>query len=275
MKCISYTRVSSDKQSDKDGPERQSEAIRLFAAQRGFEVASEFHESAGHAFSDDELYDGPVSDLRPVLIQALDWAKANGVDALVVEHPDRWSRSVFLALRLGREARKRGITVWSASGGEPLNRSENKLMSMMRILFAEEDKDKAIARLKEGRDRASSRLGKRVEGRKKMRRGAGHSLLIEYAVSGMGWPEIARTLNKARFRTLSGRPFTRQNAEREFARNCSPEQKQERRLNLSARAAESRTEPEPQQLSQHTEEVCDFAQSQSVHLQPMSQFEQK
>jgi DNA invertase Pin-like site-specific DNA recombinase len=107
-------------------------------------------------------------ETRPGFAAMLARIEGNGVRLVIVEDASRFARSV-LAQELGvLIMAKRGVQVVTASG-EDLTNTDDPAKVMMRQVaaaFAEYEKARLVQKLRGARDRASERLGRRIEGRK-------------------------------------------------------------------------------------------------------------
>src|SRR5262245_21316975 len=107
-----YLRVSSNKQLDGTGLDRQYDACVAFADKAGLAVVRSFREQES----------GSVETLdRPVLSELMDLCTdATGVRTIIVERPDRIARDLIVSEVFFRECRDRGIRVYTADTGEEL-----------------------------------------------------------------------------------------------------------------------------------------------------------
>lgn len=224
MKCIGYIRVSSEKQAEKDGPERQCEVISRYAAQFGHELVREFADLGVSGASLD----------RPQLIAALDYCKANGVRLLLVESADRWARSVVVGENLLQDWIEAGIEVRAVVGDVNLSESQDEDKVMIRQMLgsiSQNAKAKLVSRMKAARDRISSELGRRIEGRKPAKGHKSLSLLMELACSGRSWRAVSMSLNNRRVRTPTGKRWSQHSAYFLFRKYASPAQHERRERN--------------------------------------------
>jgi DNA invertase Pin-like site-specific DNA recombinase len=159
---VAYLRTSSAANvgEDKDSATRQRLAIQRYAAAAGLEIVAEF--------TDEAVSGADPVETRPGFGAMLARIEGNGVRLVVVEDASRFARSV-LAQELGvLIMAERGVRVVTASG-EDLTNTDDPAKVMMRQVaaaFAEYEKARLVQKLRGARDRASERLGHRVEGRK-------------------------------------------------------------------------------------------------------------
>jgi DNA invertase Pin-like site-specific DNA recombinase len=161
-KAVAYLRTSSAANvgEDKDSVTRQRLAIERHARATGLEIVAKF--------SDEAVSGADPVETRPGFAAMLARIEGNGVRLVVVEDASRFARSV-LAQELGvLIMAKRGVHVVTASG-EDLTNTDDPAKVMMRQVaaaFAEYEKARLVQKLRGARDRASERLGRRIEGRK-------------------------------------------------------------------------------------------------------------
>jgi DNA invertase Pin-like site-specific DNA recombinase len=160
--AVAYLRTSSAANvgEDKDSAKRQRAAIERYARGASVEIVDEF--------SDQAVSGADPVETRPGFAAMLARIEGNGVRLVLVEDASRFARSV-LAQELGvLIMAKRGVRVVTSSG-EDLTATDDPAKVMMRQVagaFAEYEKARLVAKLRGARDRASARLGRRVEGRK-------------------------------------------------------------------------------------------------------------
>jgi DNA invertase Pin-like site-specific DNA recombinase len=147
MRVIGYTRVSSAGQVEGFGLDAQESAVRKFVKTNGMRLVRVLREEAVSGTT--------VPEQRPALMRVLQELTACRADALVVPSLDRLARELSIqeaALALIWQAGKR---VYSADQGEILEDDPDdpmrKAMRKMRGIFAELDKDLAVARMRAGK----------------------------------------------------------------------------------------------------------------------------
>ena len=160
--AVAYLRTSSAANvgEDKDSAVRQRLAVERYAKAAGLEIVAEF--------ADEAVSGADPVETRPGFAAMLARIEGDGVRLVLVEDASRFARSV-LAQELGvLIVARRGVRVLTA-GGEDLTSTDDPAKVMMRQVagaFAEYEKARLVTKLKGARDRASARLGRRVEGRK-------------------------------------------------------------------------------------------------------------
>jgi DNA invertase Pin-like site-specific DNA recombinase len=160
--AVAYLRTSSAANvgDEKDSATRQRLAVERYAAGTGLEIVA--------SFADEAVSGADPVETRPGFAAMLERIEGDGVRLVVVEDASRFARSV-LAQELGvLIMAARGVRVVTASG-EDLTDTDDPAKVMMRQVaaaFAQYEKARLVGKLKGARDRASERLGRRVEGRK-------------------------------------------------------------------------------------------------------------
>lgn len=159
MKAVSYIRVSSTKQLDGDGPERQIDATRRFALSR-YHIAREFVEDFTGTKGGSE---------RPVFAAMMAYCAEHGITTVLVESPMRFARDLAVALVLAEDCRRRGISIIDCSTGSNLSERTDDPISRFvhQILFAvaELNKNIFVQMTAKARRRIRERTGK-CEGRR-------------------------------------------------------------------------------------------------------------
>jgi len=160
--AVAYYRTSSAANvgEDKDSIKRQRAAVESFATREGYRIEDTFYDAA--VSGADAIED------RPGFVALLDRIEANGVRTVIVEDVSRFARDQkahILGLALLRE---RGVTLLSADGHNLTDDTDEMQEAMMSIMavFAQVEKKRLVKKLKVARDRRSTELGHRVEGRK-------------------------------------------------------------------------------------------------------------
>lgn len=152
MNVIGYGRVSSVGQEEGDGYARQESAIKAFCEKNGLELQ-------GITF---EAVSGTVDGMdRPQLRERLQCHEAHrgSFDAIVVERMDRLARDLMVQELLIREFQKRGIKLFSADQGEPVDLAEHspdptrKLIRQVLGAVAEFEKTSLVLKLRAARVR--------------------------------------------------------------------------------------------------------------------------
>lgn len=203
MKSYAYVRVSSIGQLDHDGPERQIQAIREFAAKHNIVIEQEFTEA----------YTGKELD-RPVLQEVIAKLLANGTRTIIIEKLDRLARDIVVQESLIRDFQKRGITLLSTRETDLCSNEPTRVMMRQIIgIMAEYERAMIVFRTKASRDRIRAR-GDRCEGRKPFGQHPDYpqeketlALMIDLEASGSNPSEIAEHLNRAGILPRQGKKF--------------------------------------------------------------------
>lgn len=109
LKAVAYFRVSTDKQAQSGlGLEAQQEAVQAFAAASGLDVIQTFTDAGVSGKTD--------LAQRPGLLQAIEAAKEEGAQTLIVAKLCRLSRDVLNSMLIERTLGRSGIKLVSAAG---------------------------------------------------------------------------------------------------------------------------------------------------------------
>jgi DNA invertase Pin-like site-specific DNA recombinase len=162
MKVVSYLRVSSRGQVEKDGFPRQRELIAAFCQTHKLELYEECIEKG---------ISGDVDGLdRPALsdfLEKVPHLAANGVkiEAIVVERADRLARKLVVSETLLAECRKRNLQVFTADRGELVDIASDTADPMVILLrqliacISEFDKNATVKKLRLARERKARATG--------------------------------------------------------------------------------------------------------------------
>lgn len=233
MTAIGYVRVSSDKQGDGDGPDRQREAIAAWCGSRGHVLDRVFEDIGVSGASLD----------RPALAEALEYAKANAIELLVVENADRWARDLMVGETLLADWREVGVKVIAASGDTDLTENNDPTAKLIRQVLgasAEYAKSITVARMKLARKKkaiergyyASRRPEPRGEATKEIIRlgKQGHTFeKMSYMLNAKGLRTTGYTLKKTGVR-VPGVEWNYETVRQEWKRYATDEDKAEREL---------------------------------------------
>ncbi len=205
--AVSYLRVSGRGQVGGDGFPRQREAVRAYAHRRGFELLDEFRDEGVSGTTDLEGRDG---------LQALfDRIASNGVRVVLLERADRLARDLMVGEVILSRFRALGVRVLGSDGVD-LTENEDPTATLVRHVMsaiAEFDKRITVRKLRAARDRASARVGRRVEGVKPFGTLPGEDAVVARmrrlrrkprGQPRMGYKRIADTLNVEKLPTRTG-----------------------------------------------------------------------
>ena len=162
MKVVSYLRVSSRGQIDKDGFPRQREAIANFCRAQKLEIYEECVEK-GISGDVDGLDRPALSDL----FERIPHLAVNGIkiEAIVVERADRLARKLIISETLLLECRKRNLKVFTADRNDLFDlasdQSDPMLVLVRQIVaaVAEFDKNATVKKLRLARERKAAMTG--------------------------------------------------------------------------------------------------------------------
>lgn len=107
MQCLSYARVSSDEQADKDlSIPAQFKLIRKWAEQRNYEVVKEYS---------DEESAHKAATKRPGFMEMISYCRKNKINLIIVHKLDRFSRNRMESLFYKEQLRKYKVQVKSVT----------------------------------------------------------------------------------------------------------------------------------------------------------------
>lgn len=160
---VSYLRVSSRGQVDKDGFPRQRELIAAFCKAQKLELYEECVEK-GISGDMDGLDRPALSDL----FERIPHLAVNGIkiEAIVVERADRLARKLIVSETLLMECRKRNLKVFTADRGDLFDlasdASDPMLVLVRQIVaaVAEFDKNATVKKLRLARERKAAMTGR-------------------------------------------------------------------------------------------------------------------
>jgi site-specific DNA recombinase len=137
-----YARVSSKKQKDGETVQSQLDALRRYAAQRGYIIPN------GFEFKD-EGYSGALLK-RPALDELRELVLEGAINAVLVFSPDRLSRKYAYQLFLKDEMNKVGVEL-NFLNSPPANTPEAQLTEHFQGIFAEYERTQIAERCRRGR----------------------------------------------------------------------------------------------------------------------------
>jgi DNA invertase Pin-like site-specific DNA recombinase len=201
--AVGYIRTSSATNvgADKDSEKRQRLAIERFARGR-FEIVGWFNDPAVRGTD-------PI-EARPGFSALLDRIEGNGVRTVLVEDASRLARDLVVQ-ELGILALiRRGMTVLTTSGDDLTDGSDPSRTMMRQIAgsFAQYEKARLVAKLKQARDRKKAETGK-CGGRKSYAeiRPETVALAKQLQASGLSLRKISAELAAQGHLTAKGRPY--------------------------------------------------------------------
>jgi DNA invertase Pin-like site-specific DNA recombinase len=196
LKAFGYIRVSGESQVDGDGPVRQRQAIKAYAAKNGIKIVKWFVE---------EAVSGTVeSKDRPAFSEMLVAMLSNGVRTVLIEKLDRIAREVYVQEGLYSE--------------EPSRVAMRQMMGV----FAQLDRANIVLKLRAARQRKKAATG-RCEGRKPFGHREGEQATIlrmrELHGQGLNYTATAAALNAEGFKTRTGSAWFPTTVSRTLAAN--------------------------------------------------------
>lgn len=197
-----YVRVSSSKQLDGDGPERQKEQIARYCAAKGFFVQ--------RWFVDDVTGTAAAKDREQYGEMLLLMGEATTL-TVIVERADRLARDLIVSELAIQAARERKIQILEAASDTNLTDSSDPTRVVIRQVLgalAEWNKSTMVKRLQEARVRVRAK-GHRCEGRKPFAERSEtdaetFSLILNLRKAGRSLGEIQRALNEQKRRLPQG-----------------------------------------------------------------------
>ncbi len=210
--AVGYLRVSGKSQLDGNGPERQEELIRAFAAKNGIEVTQCFTEA----------YTGTEAD-RPMFSEMLADLLANGCRIIIVECLDRLARDLIVQMGLLNLLIEKGVVLISAMTGENVTEAVQddpmrKAMIQIQGVFAELEKALLVRKMSKAKA-AIRKTGVKCDGRKAYGEKEGEQAILDRVRSlrrkprkgvKLTWDEVAAALNAEGSLNRSGGQWTRQ-----------------------------------------------------------------
>lgn len=167
--AFGYLRVSTRKQIDGDGPERQRTHIQQWADRNGFTVVKYFTD----AFTGKST--GATADAvkvqmkeRQAMTEMLAASEATGIKTVIVEKADRFARDVIVSELFIREFRESGIALIDAETGEDMTIADDrdptgKLIRQVLACVAEYIRAELVMKMRLSRERKKA-AGIRQEG---------------------------------------------------------------------------------------------------------------
>ncbi|MFY0634786.1 MAG: recombinase family protein [Vannielia sp.] len=162
VQAFAYLRTSSATNvgTDKDSNKRQLAAIRSYADANNFEIIDTFYDAAVSGTDPIEQRAGMMDLLEAVLI--------NGVRTILIESPDRFARDAVVQELGHRLLKDRGVDLIPTTAPDYFTTDTPTTELVRTILGAVGafDRRQTVDKLKAARDRKSTAIGRRVEGRK-------------------------------------------------------------------------------------------------------------
>lgn len=212
MKILSYIRVSSVGQVERDGFERQRESILKWVKGQKLKVVSEYREEGVSGTKD-----GLARPAMAAMLLDIEAMLQEGHQvAVVVEKADRFARDLIVSELLLRQFRELGVQVFEAEGGNELTAgTENPTSTLIRHVLsavAEFEKSSLVLKLRAARERKKKETG-RCGGRYPFGHYPGEKetldlMLKMHAAGSSSTRAIAATLNSEGRPSRGGNPWT-------------------------------------------------------------------
>ena len=210
--AVSYRRVSSAKQGDGHGPERQAELISEYAGANGYHLVDDYLEK----------HTGTETD-RPEFVRMVAELLTNGCRTIIVESLDRFARDLLVQTSLLADLKARGLTLIAANTGTDVTAALDddpmrKAMIQVQGVFSELDKSLLVRKLRKARDAKRVRTG-RCEGQKPYGYHPDEQAVLARVKvlrrkprggKRMSWAEVASHLNAEGLFNRSGDEWSRQ-----------------------------------------------------------------
>ena len=195
MKAIIYARVSS--LGDRQNTERQISDLNQYAAYQNLEISRIFEEKISGAKRNVE---------RPILLQAIDYCKQNGVSILLVSELSRLGRNAFEVLATVKDLIDSGINLYMQKEQLTLLDEEGNPTLFAPIMIAtlstcaQLERENIKFRLNSGRAqyiRNGGKLGRKVGSIKTTeQKKEEHKDIISYLKRGYSVRNVAKLTNK-------------------------------------------------------------------------------
>jgi DNA invertase Pin-like site-specific DNA recombinase len=210
MKACAYLRVSGKGQIEKDGPERQREAIAAFMKQFELLPYGEFFE---------EGVSGTVEGIdRPAFMGMLSKVESEqGPFCIVIERLDRIARDLMVQELILKECRTRKIKVYSTDRGALIDLASEdgdptqKLIRQVMGAVAEWEKSVIVLKLRKSRNRVRAEKGHcegpKPFGLKNPVEAQTLNFMKKWKSEGLSYRKIAEALNGLGLKTYFGNPW--------------------------------------------------------------------
>ena len=168
IRCVSYLRTSSltNAGSDKDSQSRQEAVISNYAKQNGYKIVETAYDE-GRSGAD------PLMD-REGFNDLLEFCREHSIRAILFEASNRFARDKDVAVKGFYMVQDYGITsMIDCEAGIDLlgmwnyGKAYEAILPFLKMIIAEDEKREVVRRLRSGRDKKKSELGK-CEGRKRV-----------------------------------------------------------------------------------------------------------
>ena len=156
--AVSYLRVRGNGQIDKNGFDRQKDAISRFADKEVFLIRKIYKEMGVSGTKDESE--------RPAFQLMITEMLNQGIDTIIVESMDRLARTLQVQEQLCLYLASKNINLYSANTGENITKAikedpMKKALIQIQGVFSELDKNLIIKKLKAGRKKAAQKNQKK------------------------------------------------------------------------------------------------------------------
>ena len=212
IRCVSYLRTSSltNVGSDKDSQSRQESVISAYAEQNGYKIVESAYDE-GRSGAD------PLTD-REGFDALLQFCKEHSVTTILFETSSRYARDKDVAVKgfymvedfgidslIDCEANLDLLGMWNSG------KAYEAILPFLKLIIAEDEKREVVRRLRSGRDKKKSMLGK-CEGRKSLVQIFGKDMrdnALRARRRGQTYQHIADWLARKGVAKANGSPLTR------------------------------------------------------------------
>ena len=212
IRCVSYLRTSSltNAGSDKDSQSRQEAVISNYAKQNGYKIVETAYDE-GRSGAD------PLMD-REGFNDLLEFCREHSITAILFEASNRYARDKDVAGKGFYMVEDYGIdSLIDCEAGIDLlgmwnsGKAYEAILPFLKMIIAEDEKREVVRRLRSGRDKKKSELGK-CEGRKSLIQTFGKEIrdtAMRARQRGRTYQHIADKLARKGVVKANGLPLTR------------------------------------------------------------------
>ncbi len=208
-----YSRVSGLNQKKGDGFQRQSQAIKQYCKSHRIDLTQIFEE---------QISGTKDQESRPIFTELINQILANSIRTIVIDSMDRLTRDLFVQKMMLTFFADNNITLHVASTGRVItpdttNNPDSELLLNLEGAIAMHARQLIVKRLKAGRDRASKKIGRRVEGKPNFYRDTEAGRLVVKRIKELRrkpkqrrrktYTVIAETLNAEGIQSKDGKPW--------------------------------------------------------------------
>jgi len=212
IRCVSYLRTSSltNSGSDKDSQSRQEAVISTYAEQHGYKIVESAYDE-GRSGAD------PLVD-REGFNALLEFCREHSITTVLFEASSRYARDKDIAVKGFYMVEDYGIdSLIDCEAGLDLlgmwnsGKAYEAILPFLKLIIAEDEKREVVRRLRSGRDKKKSELGK-CEGRKSLCQTFGNDIrtnALRARRRGQTYQHIADKLARKGVVRANGTPLSR------------------------------------------------------------------